>query len=159
MSDVFSKFDDQTDLESLQNDIKDAEAGKGKEFEQLPDGNYEAQLTHLELKESKNGKPMVAMRFKILEGKYAKQLIFVNQVVSTGFGVHKCNQMLKAMCQYVPSINVEFKSYTQYNSLLIDVLQAVEKAYSFNIKQSTNEKNKDFKDFEIVEVFEEDVPF
>lgn len=156
---VFEKFDNMTDLASLQNDIKEAESGTTKEFEALPDGTYEVSLAKIELKESKNGKPMVAMRFKILEGKYANQLMFVNQVISSGFGVHKCNELLKKMCEFVPSIVVEFKSYTQYNDLLNNIFDEVEKSYSYAIKQSTNKKNDQYKDYEIVEVFEEETPF
>lgn len=159
MSSIFEKFDAQTDLTELQNDIKDAEAGKGGGFEALPDGNYEVTLTQLELKESKNGKPMVAMRFKVLEGEYKGKPIFVNQVVNSGFGIHKCNELLKAMCTYVNDITVEFKSYTQYNNLLLDVFQKLEQDYSFNLEQSTNEKNKDYKNYKIVEVFSEEPPF
>lgn len=160
MSTVFEKFDNMTDLEALKQDVADADAGKSKEFEPLPDGNYEVSLAQIELKESKNGKPMVAMRFKILDGQYAKQLIFVNQVISSGFSIHKCNELLKAMCQFVePKINVEFKSYTQYNSLLLDIFEKVADSFSFNLKQSTNEKNTQYKDYEIVEVFSEEPPF
>lgn len=159
MSSIFEKFDAQTDLTELQNDIKDAEAGKGGDFEALPDGNYEVALNQLELKESKNGKPMVAIRFKVLEGEYKGRLIFVNQVVNSGFGIHKCNELLKAMCTYVNDITVEFKSYTQYNNLLLDVFQKLEQDYSFNLEQSTNEKNKDYKNYKIVEVFSEEPPF
>ena len=63
------------------------------------------------------------------------------------------------MCTYVKDITVEFKSYTQYNNLLLDVFQKLEQDYSFNLEQSTNEKNKDYKNYKIVEVFSEEPPF
>jgi hypothetical protein len=157
---IFDKFDKEIDLDGLRRDVQDAEkGGNSGNYEPIPAGTYEVSLTHIELKESKTGKPMVAMRFKILEGRYKNQLIFVNQVISSGFGIHKCNQLLKAMCQYVSTVNVEFESYTQYNMLLLDIFQAVNEKYSFALKQTPNEKNKDFMDFEITEVFEEDIPF
>ena len=42
-------------------------AENNKEFEEVPDGTYICKLEVLELGESKNGKPMIKGRFKILE--------------------------------------------------------------------------------------------
>lgn len=159
MSNIFDKFDAQTDLEALKKDVADAEVGNTGDYKEVPCGTYEVSLVKIELKESKNGKPMVAMRFKILEGAYKDQLIFVNQVVASGFGIHKCNELLKAMSQFCKSVSVEFKSYNQYNELLNSVYDAVTDKYSYALSMMPNEKNKDFKDYEIVEVFEEEVPF
>ena len=92
---------------------------------------------------------MVSAWFTILNGKYAKQKIFMNQVVTQGFQIHIVNNLLKSMGT---DLSIEFVNYVQYSDLLLDVAEAVEEdKLEFALKY---EDNKGFDKFTITEVFE-----
>ena len=117
--DIFEKWNESTDLKGLQDDIKDAQ-DNNKEFEKVPHGEYEVKIDKMELKASKKGDPMVSIWFTILEGKYKKSKLFLNQVITQGFQIHIVNELLKSMGT---DLNIEFVDYKQYADLLLDVAE------------------------------------
>ena len=145
---MFEKWNTNVDLAGLQQDIKDAQ-DNNKEFEAVPHGEYEVKLDKLELKATKKGDPMVSAWFTILNGKYKKSKLFMNQVVTQGFQIHIVNTFLKPMGTY---LNIEFVDYKQYAELLLDVAEFCdENNLEFAIKY---EDNKGYDKFTITEVFE-----
>ena len=148
MADIFEKWNESTDLKGLQDDIKDAQENN-KEFEKVPHGEYEVKLDKLELKASKKGDPMVSIWFTILEGKYKKSKLFLNQVITQGFQIHIVNELLKSMGT---DLAIEFVDYKQYADLLLDVAEECDaNNLEFAIKY---EDNKGYDKFTITEVFE-----
>ena len=146
--DMFEKWNSNVDLAGLQQDIKDAQ-DNNKEFEAVPHGEYEVKLDKLELKATKKGDPMVSAWFTILEGKYKKSKLFMNQVVTQGFQIHIVNTFLKSMGT---DLVIEFVDYKQYAELLLDVAEFCdENNLEFAIKY---EDNKGYDKFTITEVFE-----
>ena len=145
---IFEKWNSNIDLAGLQKDIKDAQ-DNNKEFEAVPHGEYEVKLDKLELKATKKGDPMVSAWFTILEGKYKKSKLFMNQVVTQGFQIHIVNEFLRSM---KTDIDVDFEDYKQYAELLLDVAEFCdENNLEFAIKY---EDNKGYDKFTITEVFE-----
>ena len=148
MADIFEKWNSNVDLAGLQQDIKDAQENN-KEFEKVPHGEYEVKLDKLELKASKKGDPMVSAWFTILEGKYKKSKLFLNQVITQGFQIHIVNELLKSMGT---DLAIEFVDYKQYAELLLDVAESCDtNKLEFAIKY---EDNKGYDKFTITEVFE-----
>ena len=146
--DMFEKWNSNIDLAGLQQDIKDAQ-DNNKEFEAVPHGEYEVKLDKLELKATKKGDPMVSAWFTILEGKYKKSKLFMNQVVTQGFQIHIVNEFLRSM---KTDIDVDFEDYKQYADLLLDVAEFCDaNNLEFAIKY---EDNKGYDKFTITEVFE-----
>ena len=146
--DMFEKWNSNVDLAGLQKDIKDAQ-DNNKEFEAVPHGEYEVKLDKLELKATKKGDPMVSAWFTILEGKYKKSKLFMNQVVTQGFQIHIVNEFLRSM---TTGINIYFEDYKQYADLLLDVAEFCdENNLEFAIKY---EDNKGYDKYTITEVFE-----
>lgn len=146
--DIFEKWNESTDLKGLQDDIKDAQENK-REYEKVPHGEYEVKLDKLELKASKKGDPMVSVWFTILEGKYKKSKLFLNQVITQGFQIHIVNELLKSMGT---DLAIEFVDYKQYAELLLDVAEECDaNNLEFAIKY---EDNKGYDKFTITEVFE-----
>ena len=146
--DMFEKWNSNVDLNGLQKDIKDAQENKG-EYEAVPHGEYEVKVDKIELKSSKKGDPMVSIWFTILEGKYKKSKLFLNQVVTKGFQIHIVNELLKSM---KTDLNIEFVDYKQYAELLLDV---AEECDSNNLEFALKyEDNKGYDKFTITEVFE-----
>ena len=146
--DMFEKWNSNVDLTGLQQDIKDAQ-NNNKEFEAVPHGEYEVKLDKLELKATKKGDPMVSAWFTILEGKYKKSKLFMNQVVTQGFQIHIVNEFLRSM---KTDLDIDFVDYQQYADLLLDVAEFCdENNIEFAIKY---EDNKGYDKFTITEVFE-----
>ena len=146
--DMFEKWNSNVDLEGLKKDIESAK-DNNKEFEAVPHGEYEVKLDKLELKATKKGDPMVSAWFTILEGKYKKSKLFMNQVVTQGFQIHIVNEFLRSM---KTDLDIDFVDYQQYADLLLDVAEFCdENNIEFAIKY---EDNKGYDKFTITEVFE-----
>lgn len=147
MADIFDKWNKAVDLTGLKQDIEDAEKG-GNNYVDVPVGIYEVRLEKAELKASKKGDPMVSMWFKILEGDYKGQRIFMNQLVTKGFQIHIVDDFLKSM---ETDLDIHFEDYKQYSELLLDVAEACDKKLDFALEYG---ENKGFKTFKIVSVFD-----
>ena len=146
--DMFEKWNSNVDLRGLQKDVKDAQ-DNNKEFEKVPHGEYEVKVDKMELKASKKGDPMVSIWFTILEGKYKKSKLFLNQVITQGFQIHIVNELLKSM---KTDLVIEFVDYKQYSELLLDVAEECDtNNLEFALKY---EDNKGYDKFTITEVFE-----
>ena len=148
MADIFEKWNESADLKGLQDDIKDAQ-DNNREYEKVPHGEYEVKIDKMELKASKKGDPMVSIWFTILEGKYKKSKLFLNQVITQGFQIHIVNELLKSMGT---DLAIEFVDYKQYADLLLDVAEECDaNNLEFALKY---EDNKGYDKFTITEVFE-----
>ena len=148
MSLNFEKFDKAVDLEGLKKDV--LEAKDGGDYKEVPHGNYEVAINKLELSESKKGDPMVKCWFKILTGDYKNSLIFMNQVITQGFQIHIVNDLLRSL---ESDEDITFESYTQYNDLLMDVIEAINEKLEYALEYG---ESKGFNTFKITEVFDVD---
>ena len=147
---IWDEFDEKIDTKGLQEDVKEA-AENGGNFEAVPHGTYEVEINKMELKKSKKGDPMLSIWFKVLTGPHKGSLIFYNQVLTTGFGIHNANKMLRSLDS---GVEVEFVNYKQYHEMLLDIYEAVNGNLEFALKYTENAKNKDFSDYEITDVFD-----
>ena len=144
----FSKFDNMFDLEGLKNDIQ-AAAERNTERVEVPDGQYECKVEKMEMKESKTGNPMVSIWFRILAGDFKNSVLFMNQTIHTGFGLHTAKKMLSDMDTGLP---IDFQSFAQFAGLIESVKEAIEtQKLEYAVKYTTT-KN-DYKSFEIIETF------
>lgn len=148
VNNIWEQFDKAIDVEGLQADIAEA-AENGKSFKEVPHGQYEVKIEKLELIASKAGDPMVTVWFKIVDGEYEGSMIFMNQVITRGFQIHLMNEFLRSL---ESGIEIEFKNYSHYGQLLMDVHEAIDEKFEYALKYDQN--NKGFNTFEIVEVYE-----
>lgn len=146
--DIWAKFDQMVDTEGLKEDVKEVSENK-IEFKEVPEGHYEVKIDKMELTESKKGRPMLTVWMKILEGEYKGQLIFYNQVVDIGFGLHNANKFLRSLNS---GLDVEFENFRQYGNLIMDIHEAIDGRLEYGLKYSKNSKGYD--EFEITDVFE-----
>ena len=144
--DLFAKFDKQFDLAGLKADIQSATANK-TEYEEVPDGDYEVAITKMELKESSKGSPMLSVWFKIVDGSRKNQLIFMNQVLTSGFGIHKANTFLRSLGS---NLNVDFETFAQYGALIAELFEYAQ-GFEFALEYTHNAKG--FADHKITDIF------
>lgn len=150
---IFEKFNAMFDVEGLKEDINKAEENSG-EFVEVPKGDYEVKIVKLELGEtsekSKNpGAPMGKVWFEIVAGDYKGQKIFQNQMLTTGFGIHKMNELLNS---FETGIKIYFENFTQYNDLFNQVFDAIDGKAEYAL--SYKENNKGFPTYTIVQRFD-----
>ena len=146
---MFEKWNQNADLTGLKADIETAKEGCDREYEKVPHGEYEVKLDKLELKATKKGDPMVSAWFTILEGKYKKSKLFMNQVITQGFQIHIVNEFLRSMGT---DLAIEFVDYKQYADLLLDVAEECDaNNLEFAMKY---EDNKGYDKFTITDIFE-----
>lgn len=138
---VFERFNSMFDLAGLKNDIESAASNSG-DFVEVPDGNYEVKVSKIELGEtgvnSKNpGMPMLKIWFDIIAGDFKGQKIFMNQMLTTGFGIHKANQLLTDLQS---GVGVVFENFDQYHNVLEQVFGAIDGVGEYELAYSHNTK-------------------
>ena len=149
MANIWDEFDKVIDVEGLKKDTQEAAENGGGNYKEVPNGTYEVEVDKLELKKSKTGNPMLSCWLKIVEGTYKKSLIFYNQVLVNGFGMHAANEFLRSLDS---GIKIEFVNFKQYYEMLLDVFEAVNGKLSYQLEYGENDKG--YKTFKIEDVFE-----
>ncbi len=149
---VFAKFNEMFDLSGLQKDIESAASSSG-DFVEVPEGSYEVKVSKIELGETGEksktpGMPMLKIWFDILVGDFKGQKIFCNQMLTSGFGIHKANELLTAM---ESGVNVVFENFAQYADVLAQVFNAVDGKGEYELAYGHN--NKGYATYTIVQRF------
>lgn len=116
------------EMVGLKKDVDDAASRNKGSFKEVPCGDYEVKVVKLELGEtgeqSKNpGMPMAKVWFDILAGDYKGQKIFMNQMLTTGFGIHKFNEFLSSLQTGIP---VMFDDFSQYGELIAEIFREID---------------------------------
>ena len=152
MSDIFSKFNSMMDIEGLKEDVAKAGENTG-DFVEVPFGDYEVKVTKIELGEtgekSKNpGMPMAKVWYEVVSGDFKGQKIFQNQMLTTGFGIHKMNEFLNSL---ETGITVQFENFQQYADLFAQIFAEVDDKAEFQLSYAQN--NKGYSTYNIVQRF------
>lgn len=149
---IFEKFNSMIDVEGLKKDVEEAANNSG-DFAEVPHGDYEVKVTKIELGEtgekSKNpGMPMAKVWFDILAGEFKGQKIFMNQILTSGFGIHRMNEFLNSL---ETGITVQFENFIQYADLFKQIFNEVDGKAEFQL--SYGENNKGYSTYTIVQRF------
>lgn len=138
---IFEKFNSMFDIEGLKKDTEEAAASSG-DFVEVPDGSYEVKVKKLELgvtgEKSKNpGMPKLTAWLEVLTGDYKGQLIFVNQGLTTGFGLHKAKEFLNSL---ESGLAIDFENFVQFGALIEDVFKAIDGKGEYELSHTHNAK-------------------
>ena len=152
---IYEKFNNLFGTEGLaclKQDIETAASNTG-DFVEVPKGDYEVKVVKIELGEtgekSKNpGMPMAKVWFDIVAGEYKNQKIFMNQMLTSGFGVHKMNEFLNSLETGIP---VVFENFQQYGNLFAQIFAEVDGKAEYQL--SYGENNKGYSTYTIVQKF------
>ena len=147
---IFEKFNSMIDVNGLKEDVASAASNTG-EFVEVPKGDYEVKIVKLELGEtgpqSKTpGMPMAKVWFDIVAGEYKGQKIFMNQMLTSGFGIHKMNELLNSL---ETGITVVFENFEQYADLMAQIFDAIDGKAEYQLAYGEN--NKGFSTYTIVQ--------
>lgn len=149
---LFEKFNEMMDVNGLKEDIE-AAASNNTTFEEVPFGDYEVKVVKLELGEtgqnSKNpGMPKMSVWFEIVAGDFKNQKIFMNQNLTTGFGIHMAQEFLNSLESGIP---VVFEDYVQFGELLEEIFNVIDGKAEYQLAYSQNKKG--FSTYTIVQRF------
>ena len=149
---IFEKFNSMIDVEGLKQDVDNAAATTG-DFVEVPCGDYEVKVVKIDLGETGEksktpGMPMAKVWFEVLTGEFKGQKIFMNQMLTTGFGIHKMNEFLNSL---ETGISVQFENFTQYNDLFKQIFAEVDGKAEFQLAYGQN--NKGYSTYTIVQRF------
>ena len=140
----FEEFDKKINMDDLRKEID--EASKNNDFPEVPKGNYVVELTQLELGlTAKDKRPMVKGRFKIKEGKFAKQYLFYNRVI---YGTKNDANMILSVLGFLKKLeptdevgDIEFKSYSQFEDLLLNIAEDCAECMEYEVKYDPDSFN------------------
>ena len=149
---IFEKFNSMIDVAGLKQDVETAKNSTG-DFVEVPKGDYEVKVTKIELGETGQnsktpGMPMAKVWFDIVAGEFKGQKIFMNQMLTTGFGIHKMNEFLDSL---ETGITVQFENFAQYNDLFEQIFAAVDGQAEYQLNYGEN--NKGYSTYAIVQRF------
>ena len=149
---IFEKFNSMMDIAGLKQDVDTAASNSGGEFVEVPKGDYEVKVVKLEIGETGEksktpGMPMAKVWFDILAGEYKGQKIFMNQMLTSGFGIHKMNEFLISLETGIP---VVFENFVQYKDLIDEIFNAIDGRAEYQLAYY---ENKGFKDYNITQRF------
>ena len=115
--------------EDLNKQVKKAEEEGGTgERSEIPAGTYTCKCERLEVKATKDGRPMLSTMFRITEGKHKKQCLFMNRVL---FGTKNDGNMIASAVGWLKSlepsedIDVIFETYDQFEDLVLDIAEDI----------------------------------
>ena len=123
-------------------------ASNNVEYKEVPEGAYEVFIEDMKATITKaTQKPMLAIRFRILEGSHKNQIIFMNQVLMNGTGIHFANEFMRSLGT---GVEVKFETFSQYEQLIEDVF-AASKNYEYALDYGKNSKG--FNTYKIVDIW------
>lgn len=112
----WSEFDKKIDIDDLRKLAN--KSNENAEFKKMDCGEYSVEISSLILCKSKSGSQMVKGRFKIVNGDFEGNCIYMYQVVQHRFQIDICNSFLRSLETHV---DVLFEDYEQY----ADVIKSV----------------------------------
>lgn len=125
----WSEFNKKVDLENLAKEAEEIKKNGGiGDYPELEAGTYMAQIEKMEVKETKDGRPMLSAMFRITEGEHKKQCMFMNRVL---FGTKNDPNMIASAVGWLESlepsedIDVIFEDYDQFAELVLDIAEDV----------------------------------
>lgn len=154
----FAALDKKVNFGELNAQIKEAEENGGTgNYAELPKGEYIGRVEKMEIKETKDGRPMLSVMVRVQEavseddgaetpnkealaffenykGK-KKPCIFMNRVL---YGTKNDGNMIASAVGWLNSLEPQdttavFESYSQFNDCVLDIFEEIEDAVEFHV--------------------------
>jgi hypothetical protein len=149
----FSKFDEQVDLKALKNEAEEIKKNGGTgDYPEIEAGTYTGKIEKLDVGETKDGRPMLKVQFRITGEEHKNQCLFMNRVL---YGTKNDANMIASAVGWLetlePSeeITVAFESYSQFADLVMDIAEDVA-SLEYEVEYDPNA----FNNISITDVFE-----
>ena len=131
----FTKFDKAINEAELAKQLQEAKNNPQQSDRQVPKGSYTVKIEKMELAATKDGRPMFKVQCRILEGEFKKWCVFMNRVI---YGTKNDANMIASVIGWLEKleagIDLEFKNYSQFNDLVLDIFEEVADAVELDIE-------------------------
>ena len=126
----WSKFNEQVDLKTLRNEAEEIKKNGGTgDYPEIEEGTYRGKFEKLEVKETKDGRPMLSAMFRITEGERKKACLFMNRVL---YGTKNDANMIASAEGWLETLEpsddigpVIFEDYDQFEDLVLDIAEDI----------------------------------
>lgn len=126
----WSKFNEQVDLKTLNKEKEEIKKNGGTgDYPEIEAGTYHGKFEKLEIKATKDGRPMLSAMFRITEGNHKKACLFMNRVL---YGTKNDANMIASAEGWLDSLEpseeigpVIFENYDQFEELVLDVAEDI----------------------------------
>lgn len=147
----FTKFDATINEAELAKQLEEAKNNTQQSDKEVPAGNYTVKIEKMELGATKDGRPMFKVQCRILDGEFKKWCLFMNRVL---YGTKNDANMIQSVIGWLqklePSMPVEFKNYSQFSELVLDIFEEVADAVELDVAYDPDA----FNSISIEEVFD-----
>lgn len=138
----FSKFDNLINQDELAKQLEEAKNNPQQTDKEVPEGNYTVKIEKMEVGATKDGRPMFKVQCRILDGEFKKWCLFMNRVI---YGTKNDANMIASVIGWLeklePSMDVEFKNYSQFADLVLDIFEEVADAVELDVNYDPNAFN------------------
>lgn len=118
----FTKFDNAVDKNQLQKQIEEAKNNPQGDYREVPAGTYNCKIEKMEIKATKDGRPMFSVMLRIMDGEFKKSCLFMNRVL---YGTKNDGNMINSVMGWLkklePQTPVIFTSYSEFSELVLDI--------------------------------------
>lgn len=143
----FSALDKAVDQAQLKKDVEEAKNNSGD----IPKGTYIVGIDKMEIKATKDGRPMFFMQARVKEGEHENKCVFMNRVIyGTKNDGNMIQSVLTVLDKFQTKILPEFSGYQDFVDLVADIYEEIQGKVECEI-----EYDKDaFNSISIKEVFD-----
>ena len=119
----FSALDREVDHEQLRKDIAEAKNNSGD----IPKGTYIVGIDKMEVRATKDGRPMFFIQARVKEGEYKNKCVFMNRVL---YGTKNDGSMIQSVVTLLDKLETEtipeFNGYQDFVNVVADIYEEIQ---------------------------------
>lgn len=119
----FSALDREVDQEQLRKDVEEAKNNSGD----IPKGTYIVGIDKMEIRATKDGRPMFFIQCRVKEGGYKNKCVFMNRVI---YGTKNDGRMIQSVITLLDKLETEtipeFNGYQDFVDVVADIYEEIQ---------------------------------
>lgn len=119
----FSALDREVDQEQLRKDVEEAKNNSGD----IPKGTYIVGIDKMEIRATKDGRPMFFIQCHVKEGEYKNKCVFMNRVI---YGTKNDGSMIQSVITLLDKLETEtipeFNGYQDFVDVVADIYEEIQ---------------------------------
>ena len=119
----FSALDREVDQEQLRKDVEEAKNNSGD----IPKGTYIVGIDKMEIRATKDSRPMFFIQCRVKEGEYENKCVFMNRVI---YGTKNDGSMIQSVITLLDKLETEtipeFNGYQDFVDVVADIYEEIQ---------------------------------
>lgn len=139
----FAEFNKAVNAEELAGQLNEAKNNPQNSGKEVPAGNYTVAIEKMEIKATKDGRPMFSVMCRILEGEFKKYCLFMNRVIA---GTKNDINMIASVIGWLDKLETETVAefngdYDAFVDNVADIFQEVADSIELDVTYDPNAFN------------------